>query len=64
MLVTAELSTLTYLQFGVRLTHLMLSDIDGGEDFQDAHFHLSPHSPTQQNRAESSVPTTDASLSK
>ncbi len=42
----------------------LLSDIDGGGDFLDAHFHLSPHSEMQQNRAESSVPSTDASPSK
>lgn len=29
-----------------------LLDVDGGGDFLDAHFHLSPHSQTQQNRAE------------
>lgn len=42
----------------------LLSDIDGGGDFLDAHFNLSPHSQMQQNRAESSVPSTDASPSK
>lgn len=32
-----------------------LSDIDGGGDFLDASFNLSPHSQTQQNR-ERAVP--------
>ena len=42
----------------------LLSDIDGGGDFLDAHFNLSPHSQMQKNRAESSIPSTDVSPSK
>ena len=39
-----------------------LLDVDGGGDFLDAHFRLSPHSQAQQNRA-NAVPTSSATPS-